>query len=204
MSKSRPMKILLKKYSCFLIYQTSNMVEINLYALKFFFRSAKEAFGLKRKSKATGAGKRMEILIIFIFLPNANACGLWPFLYHRLFFKGLSCSSLIYSAFLHFKQNSVWNSYIVTEDSVLQEKGSGFLFQPLQSFTLESHISKELSETWPRLTGNIGVSHISHQTYHGNETAPIHLFFQEYFASTYCVLLGLGGQLVLFQISSMS
>lgn len=78
-SKSRPMKILLKKYSCFLIYQTSNMVEINLYALKFFFRSAKEAFGLKRNSKATGAGKRMEILIIFIFLPNANACGLWPF-----------------------------------------------------------------------------------------------------------------------------
>lgn len=126
------------------------------------------------------------------------------FLYHRLFFKGLSCSSLIYSAFLHFKQNSVWNSYIVTEDSVLQEKGSGFLFQPLQSFTLESHICKELSEMWPRLTGNIGVSHISHQTYHGNETAPIHLFFQEYFASTYCVLLGLGGQLVLFQISSLS
>lgn len=41
-SKSRPMKILLKKYSCFLIYQTSNMVEINLFALKFFFVQQKK------------------------------------------------------------------------------------------------------------------------------------------------------------------
>lgn len=82
----------------------------------------------------------------------------------------------------------------------MQEKDSGFLFQPLHSFTLESPISKELSETWPRLTGNIGVSHISHQKDHGNETVSIHLFFiiQQYFAGTYCVLLGLGGQLVLF------
>lgn len=58
---------------------------------------------------------------------------------------------------------------------------------------------------WPMFTENIGVFHISHQNYHGNETmstVSIHLFILssfEYFASTYCVLVGLGGQLRLFQ-----
>lgn len=133
------------------------------------------------------------------------------FLYLRLFFKGISCSSLIYSAFLHFKQNSAWNGYIVTEGFSLQEKGFGVLFQPLQNFTLKSRISKEENEMWPMFTENIDLSHVSHQkmSWEGSHIylvySPIHSFtIGEYFASTYCVLVGLGGQLGLFQISSLS
>lgn len=87
-SKYRPIKIFLQKYSCFLMSQTSNVVEINLYALNFFFYSVKEAFGRKRNSKATGAGKRMEILI-FLFSYQMSmlvACG--PFVPQALLQRG--------------------------------------------------------------------------------------------------------------------
>lgn len=89
----------------------------------------------------------------------------------------------------------------------MQEKGSRFLFQSLQSFTLESHISKDLSETWPMLTGNIGVSHIPHQKYHGNETMSTvssHLFFHH--SGVFCkyLLCAAGSWRTVSAVSSLS